>query len=107
MTKEEVLAVVADKKAASGQVFDDISAAVASIEVTVTGDAAEIQKQLDAVNAALADAQAQLQSKVDELAALQVAKSDEDVQLADAIAKVQADEEKLGKLKAFVAELLG
>jgi DNA repair exonuclease SbcCD ATPase subunit len=107
MKKEEVLALIADKKAVAVQVFDDISAAVESIEVEVIGGDAELQKQLDDAKAALADAQAQLQAKSDELAAVQAAKSEEDAQLADSISKLQADEEKLAKLKAFVAELVG
>jgi predicted nucleic acid-binding Zn-ribbon protein len=100
MKKEEVLALVADKKVAAGSVFDEIATAVESIEISVEGDAAAIQAELD-------QAKADLQAKSDELEALKSVKALEDQDLAAALAKVATDEEKLGKLKAFVADLLG
>lgn len=60
MLKEEVLALVSDKKAAAVQPFDEIAAAVSSIEITVTGDVADLQAKLDAANAQVADLTAKL-----------------------------------------------
>lgn len=107
MKKEEVLALVADKKAAAGVVFDDISSAVDSIEISVVGGDEELQKQLDQAKADLAALQAQMD-------ALKAAKDQEDVDLesvkadlADKMAKLANDEEKLAKLKAILVEAAG
>lgn len=104
MKKEEVLALVADKKVAAGVVFDDISAAVDSIEISIVGSDEELQKALDQAKADLAAVQA-------ELDALKLAKSQEDVDLesvkadlADKVSKLANDEDKLAKLKAILLE---
>jgi hypothetical protein len=77
MTKDEVKALVADKKVAAGVPFDEISAAIDSIEVG--GD----------VTALLA-----------QISVLQSEKADLVSQLSAAQASLSADEEKIAKAKA-------
>lgn len=106
MKKEEVLALIADKKTAAVVVFDDISAAVDSIEITVTGGGDEdLQKQI-------ADLTAALQAKSDELEALKAVEASEHVDLDNVKAdlevvkaKLEKDEIALGKFKAILAAL--
>lgn len=68
MSKEEVKQLIADKKLAAGQVFDDISAAVDSIEIG--GDSA-LQAKLDAALAALAEDDSKLSDELSKEAKLQ------------------------------------
>ncbi len=98
--KEDVLAIL------QAQLQSELDQASQAIQAKYAG-------LNDAVNAIAdvpvdgGDQSAQIADLQKQLADLQAAKAQEDADLADAISKLSADEDKLAKLKAFVNELVG
>lgn len=98
MKKEEVLALVADKKVAAGMVFDDIAAAIDSIEIEVGGSDEALKLELEAVKAEL---EAMKLADVQEHADLDALK----LSLDAAKSEIQGDNEKLAAFEAKIAKL--